>query len=359
MTTFKEIDINEYKKLLDNMQHIFAKSFNNIELLHNFEENVNDKNIGTIIKDQESLQKEDKYIDKLSDKLSEKISNSNINNNNNIIQYKKKYVFLNTHDYYNKNPKDILNYIKKIYIKSNIGYDNTYKPRSKTVNINLGNIIKKIEYDDKISNELKDDFIDAYNNIPLKTRIQFHNKYYREYVMEPVERYYIEKDNEADDEKSIIVPSSDKEEDKSLKDELKNNAIKTVINTLTGQGLNFDKIKIDENLLKKNILKVRYINSNRKINNKFLKEDYKISNNMKNSILKNTGLNKLTKNEYDVYNTLEKHRKNNDNLQLLLSSYLAGNKNKDLYNKINELLYKSYRNNTISKKQYQNIMNKL
>ena len=145
--------------------------------------------------------------------------------------------------------------------------------------------------------------------------------------MEPVEKYYIEKNIDADDEKSIIVPVSDKEEDKSLKDELKNNAIKTVVNTLTGQGLNFDKIKIDENLLKKNILKVRYINSNRKINNKFLKEDYKISNNMKNSILKNTGLNKLTKNEYDVYNILQKYRnKNGSNLQLLLSSYLAGNK---------------------------------
>ena len=25
MTTFKEIDINEYKKLLDNMQHTYAK----------------------------------------------------------------------------------------------------------------------------------------------------------------------------------------------------------------------------------------------------------------------------------------------------------------------------------------------
>ena len=33
---------------------------------------------------------------------------------------------------------------------------------------------------------------------------------------------------------------------------------------------------------------------------------------MKNSILKNTGLNKLSKNEYDVYNTkkLQKYRKN-------------------------------------------------
>ena len=209
-----------------------------------------------------------------------------------------------------------------------------------------------------ISNELKDDFIDAYNNIPNKTSIQFHNRYYREYVMEPVKKYYEEKDIDADDEKSIIVPVSDKE-DKSLKDELKNNAIKTVVNTLTGKGLNFDKIRIDENLLKKNILKVRYINSNRKINNKFLKEDCKISNNMKNSILKNAGLNKLTKNEYDVYNILQKYRKNNDNLQLLLSSYLAGNENKDLYNKINELLYKNYKNNIINKKQYQNIMNKL
>ena len=123
--------------------------------------------------------------------------------------------------------------------------------------------------------------------------------------------------------------------------------------------MNFNKIKIDENLLKKNILKVRYINSNRRVNNKFLKEDYKISNNMKNIILKNTNLNKLSKNEYDVYNTLQRYRKNNDNLQLLLSSYLAGNKSKDLHNKINELLYKNYKNNTINKKQYQNIINKL
>ena len=82
MTTFKEIDINEYKKLLDNVQHTFAKTFNNIELLHNYEENVNNKNIGTIIKDMETLEKEDKYTNKLSDKLSEKISNPD----NNIIE---------------------------------------------------------------------------------------------------------------------------------------------------------------------------------------------------------------------------------------------------------------------------------
>ena len=93
MTTFKEIDINEYKKLLDNILHTYAKTFNNVELLHNFEENVNNKNVDSIIKNQESLQKEDKYIEKLSDKISSKISNPNINNN--IIQHsdKKKICF--------------------------------------------------------------------------------------------------------------------------------------------------------------------------------------------------------------------------------------------------------------------------
>ena len=144
-----------------------------------------------------------------------------------------------------------------------------------------------------------------------------------------------------------------------MKDELKSNIGKTIVESLTGDGLHFNKIEIDPNLLKKSILKVRYINSNRKINNKFLKEDYRISNNMKNRILKNFNLNKLTKNEYNVYNTLQKYRKKDDNLQLLISSYLAGNKSKDLYNKINEVLYKNYKNNTINKKQYQNIMNKL
>ena len=85
MSTFKEIDINGYKKLLDNMQHTYAKTFKNIELLHNYEENVNNKNVDSIIKDKELLQKENKYIEKLSDKLSEKISNPNQNivkNNN-------------------------------------------------------------------------------------------------------------------------------------------------------------------------------------------------------------------------------------------------------------------------------------
>ena len=110
--------------------------------------------------------------------------------------------------------------------------------------------------------------------------------------------------------------------------------------------------------MKKNILKVRYISNNRKIHNDLLKDDYQISNNKKNAILKNININKLSKNEYNVYNALQKYRKN-DKLQLLISSYLAGNKSKDLYNKRNEMLYNNYKNDKISKKEYQNIINKL
>ena len=38
MATFKEISVEDYKKLLDNKQHTYAKTFKNIELLQKFEE---------------------------------------------------------------------------------------------------------------------------------------------------------------------------------------------------------------------------------------------------------------------------------------------------------------------------------
>ena len=163
----------------------------------------------------------------------------------------------------------------------------------------------------------------------------------------------IEKFRNVDIKKSKSLPSTSI---KSLVPTLKDNLSKTVVKSIFGNGYN--KIKIDQDLLKKNILKVRHISNNRKIHNDLLKDDYKISDNMKNAILKNKNINKLSKNEYDVYNALQKY-KNNDKLQLLISSYLAGNKSKDLYNKINELLYNNYKNNKITKKEYQNIINKL
>ena len=117
--------------------------------------------------------------------------------------------------------------------------------------------------------------------------------------------------------KDIKTKSKSLPSNKSLIPTLKDNLSKTIIQNITGEGYN--KIKIDQDLLKKNILKVRYISNNRKVHNDLLKNDYQISDNMKNAILKNKNINKLTKNEYDVYNALQKYK--NNELQLLISSY--------------------------------------
>ena len=78
-----------------------------------------------------------------------------------------------------------------------------------------------------------------------------------------------------------------------------------------------------------------------------------ISNQMKNAILKNTNVNELSKNEYHVYTLLNKYK--NDDTNLLISSYLAGNKSTDLYSTINKNLYNKLKNNEITRKNYNNI----
>ena len=207
MTTFKEMDINEYKKLLDNMQHTYAKTFNNIELLHDFEENVNNENIDSIIKNKESLQKEDKYIEKLSDKISNKISNPN----QKIVKNNNKYVFLNPYQYYIENPQYILNHIKDLYIKSNISYKDIYQPKSKTKIVSLDGVIRAIKKDGDIPNNLKEGLIFAYDNIANITKIKYTKDIYDQYVLDPIAQYYIDKD---DDNLSL--------DDVSLKRELEN-----------------------------------------------------------------------------------------------------------------------------------------
>ena len=131
---------------------------------------------------------------------------------------------------------------------------------------------------------------------------------------------------------------------------------KKFIKNVTGQGVNeYIMINIDKDALKKNILKIRY-NNGRKLNNKYLHDDMFISNNMKNAIMKNTNINKLSKNEYHVYALLNKYK--NDDTNLLLSSFLTGNKSTDLYNTINKNLYNKLKNNEIAKQNYNTILKK-
>ena len=332
MTTFKEISVEDYKKLLDNRQHTYAKTFKNIELLQNYKDK---KYIDDIIDEEKQFEKEDNYIEKLTDKLSEKINKSN----NELI---------NIH---NNDKESVINFVKNIYIK----YKNAslYKPRNDDIEeVSLESIMNSIKNNQNIGKSDRENIYNIYKtNNNLKDVTIDYNEYKN--AIKDIEEFRnvdIKKDVKS---KPKSLPSSSK---KFLIPTLKDNISKTIIEKITGQGYN--KIKIDQDLLKKNILKVRYISNNRKIHNDLLKNDYQISDNMKIAIFKNKNINKLSKNEYDVYNALQKY-KNNDKLQLLISSYLVGNKSKDLYSKINEMLYNNYQNNKISKKEYQNIINKL
>ena len=328
MTTFKEISVEDYKKLLDDKQHTFAKTFKNIELLQKFEDRkLKNDSIDDIIDEEKQVEKEDKYIEKLTDKLSDKI-----NKNNGEL--------LNIH---NNDKESVLNFVKNVNIKYK--HASLYKPRNENIEeVSLESIMNSIKNNKEIGKSDRENIYNIYKtNNNLKDVTIDYNEYKN--AMEDIEKFRNIDITKNTKTKSKSLPSTSK---KSLIPKLKDNLSKTVVKSIFGNGYN--KIKIDQDLLKKNILKVRYISNNRKVHNDLLKHDYQISDNMKNAILKNKNISKLSKNEYDVYNALQKYRKN-DKLQLLLSSYLAGNKSKDLYNKINEMLYNNYKNNKISKKE--------
>ena len=168
MTTFKEISVEDYKKLLDNKQHTFAKTFKNIELLQKFE---NRKYIDNIIDEEKQVEKEDKYIEKLTDKLSDKI-----NKNNGEL--------LNIH---NNDKESVINFIKNVYIK----YKNAslYKPRNDDIEeVSLESIMNSIKNNQNIG---KSDREHIYNIYKTSNNLKNITINYEEYknALEDIEEF--------------------------------------------------------------------------------------------------------------------------------------------------------------------------
>ena len=110
----------------------------------------------------------------------------------------------------------------------------------------------------------------------------------------------------------------------------------------TGSSVN--NIIINDKDLDNGILRVRYLN-NRKLTNNLLKHDYKISKNMVNAIKFNKDIHKLSKNEMKIYHELQKFLNKEQDLDILIGSYLSGNNSKKLYNKISSMLYNKLKKN--------------
>ena len=340
---FNEITSDEYEKLLQNKKNIFNNTFKDTNKLVEDKKQILKTDPDAIIKKQQK----DDYIEKLSDLISQKINNvdelKKISNNIDFtdrINLKKisdkielkndetsQSSYKTDYLYYIKNPNVLADKIVEIY--DNNPNAKPYKPKNKNNNVKLKNVVNRIDKDIKIDEQYKE-LVNEFRNIHKNTYIEYDYETYKNLVLDRINK-----------------------NDESLIEGIGKNFLKNVI----GQGINeYKMIKIDKDALKKNILKIRY-NNGRKLTNKYLHDDMIISNNMKNAILRNTNINKLSKNEHHVYTLLNKYK--NDNTNLLISSYIAGNHSTDLYNIINENLYNKFKNNEITKQKYNNILKKI
>ena len=312
MTWFKQISVKEYDELIKNKNKMYniTPHFTTVELMNKYRDD--DDVINEKILINENLNKQNENLVKEIDKN----LNKYLIEKPDISKYTDQYSF--------KNDNDILNSFNKIFAD----YELSYKPRSKTTEVSTQYLLNKLEKSKKIPKELFQYFD---NNLRNKKKLNVKFKlYYPDDV--PLIPENIDYNDEDDDNNSIV--------------------------SIDQQGGSLNNIKIDENALNKNILKIRYLNG-RKLNNKLLKHDYKITKNMKEAIKFNKNIHKLSQNEKNIYYELEKYINKDKSLDILIGSYLSGNNNKKLFNRINKILYDKYKNNLITQKEYTNMLKQI
>ena len=316
MTSFATITPEEYQRLIDNEKKIFdlTENFTSPEILNKYRHT--DENIDKKIKQKEMAKEKyenlDKIINKSIDKLKTKpkkdfSANYDYDNDDDSsisVLDKTKYNYddimskIYEQNYRFNNDDEILDSFSKIFKE----YDMEYNPRSNTQYYRVRYLLNKTK-----------------GNVPVDLYNHFHTT-----LSENNKAYH-------------IIPIDKKDEQ-------------------TGSSIN--NIIINDKDLNKGILRVRYLN-NRKLTNNLLKHDYKISKNMVNAIKFNKDLHKLSKNEMKIYHELQKFLNKEQDINVLIGSYLSGNNSKKLYNKISSMLYNKLKNGMINKKEYTKLINKI
>ena len=311
MTSFETISLDDYKKLVDNEKKIFdlTENFTTPEILNKYRHS--DKNIDKKIREKEQYENLDKIINKNIDKIKQNSVNNitnnyypNENDDDEYVEFINKkmndnIINLYEEEYNFDNDDSILDSFSKIYEK----HDIKYKPQKNTKFIRVRYLLQKLKDNDEIDRNL-------YNH--FHTSLSEKNKLYHK------------------------IPTQEEYQ----------------------EGSSINNIMINNKDLDKNILKVRYLN-NRKLTNNLLKHDYKISKNMVNAVKYNKDLHKLSKNELKIYHELQKFLNKEQDINVLIGSYLSGNNSKKLYNKISSILYNKLKNNIISKQEYTKLINKI
>ena len=314
--TFRTIDINEYKRLLKNKQKMFDMTFPTPESINKYRDN--DDQINQKILHDEEINKQNKNLSEMFDKnLNKYFNEKNKNfvvdmlnlgdNSKDLIEVDKhedknllKDVFEIEDQYKFIKDENIIDSFQKVFQDYNV----VYKPHKKSKNIYVKYLLDKLYNSDSVPKEIFNHFNNSLTNLKSKNK------------KIPV--------NYNDDGKMIMK----------------------------GEG----NIKLKD--LDKGILRVRYSN-NRKLTNKLLKDDYKYSKRMVNAIKFNKDIHKLSSNEKNIYYELQKFLNKEQDINVLIGSYLSGNNSKTLYNKINKILYNKLKNNLISKKEYSSLLNEI
>ena len=313
---FKKITVKEYDDLIKNKNKMYniSKNFTTPELMNKYRDEDDIINKKIEINEQQTLQNEN--LDKVFNKYFSE----------------KEDVTIYSQDYPMNNMNDIVMSLNKIFNKYNI----SYKPRKNSIKVKINYLLGKLEKNKNINDNLFKYFD---NNIRNLKKLN-HELYFNE-------------NDKLYNRENILMEPNNTTSDIDM-DTLSN---LNIVPIQKGQGV-LNNIKIDENSLNKNILKIRYLNG-RKLNNKLLKHDYKISKNMKDAIKFNKNIHKLSSNEKNIYYELEKYINKDKPLDVLIGSYLSGNNNKKLYNRINKILYNKYKNNLITYKEYTNLLEKI
>ena len=316
MTSFATITPEEYQRLINNEKKIFdlTDNFTSPEILNKYRHT--DENIDKKIKQKEKIKEKYENLDKIINKSIDKIKNKPKKDFSANYDYdddddssisvldKTEYRYddimskIYEQNYRFNNDDEILNSFSKIFKE----YDMEYNPRPNTQYYRVRYLLNKIK-----------------GNIPVDLYNHFHTT-----LSENNKAYH-------------IIPIDKKDEQ-------------------TGSSIN--NIIINDKDLNKGILRVRYLN-NRKLTNNLLKHDYKISKNMVNAIKFNKDLHKLSKNEMKIYHELQKFLNKEQDINVLIGSYLSGNNSKKLYNKISSMLYNKLKNGMINKKEYTKLINKI
>ena len=318
--SFKTINLEEYKRLLNNKKKMFDMTFPTPESVNKYRDT--DDKINQKILNDEQIDKQNKNLSEMFDKNLDKNLNKYFNeknkvpfvvdmlnlgdNSKDLIEVDKnedknllKDVFEIEDQYKFIKDEDIIDSFQKVFKDYNV----VYKPHKKSKNIYVKYLLDKLYNSDSVPKEIFNHFNNSLTNLKSKNK------------KIPV--------NYNNDGKMIM------------------------------EGGNIQLKDLD-----KGILRLRYSN-NRKLTNKLLKDDYKISKRMVNAIKFNKDIHKLSSNEKNIYYELQKFLNKEQDINVLIGSYLSGNNSKSLYNKINKILYNKLKNNLISKKEYTTLLNKI